>query len=112
MLMSDLPSIVSLSGSVSTRLELHGQAYPDGWRGRIEQVDVQSQRYDNWQLERPADLSIGEDSLELAPLCLLGDAGSVCMNFDWKDEKADGSKQCGLAQNARHLFRWRALKPP
>lgn len=51
------------------QIELRGKASSEGWRGRIEQIDINSQRFAHWQLEAPATLAISEQRVALAPLC-------------------------------------------
>ncbi len=76
----------AVSGKATANVELRrhddGKADYKGWRGRIEKVDIQSEYYDNWQLDSSVALSIDETSLLLNNLCMhSSQQASACVSL-------------------------------
>jgi translocation and assembly module TamB len=75
-------TLQAASNRITANIELEGQADTKGWRGRIEKVDIQSQHYENWQLESPAALSFDKTTLQLNNLCLhSSQQANACMSL-------------------------------
>ncbi len=55
--------------SANATVNLKGKVDAQVWHGMIESADIQSPLYDNWQLKKPAVLTISKDILQSDPLC-------------------------------------------
>ncbi|MFP4611574.1 MAG: translocation/assembly module TamB domain-containing protein, partial [Thiohalophilus sp.] len=71
----------------TARVELRGAASADGWRGRIETLDLQSTEFDNWQLQQPVALKLIKNNLVLAPFCVQSSDASVCGEVQQSGER-------------------------
>lgn len=75
-----------VSKHVSAILKLAGQSSTDGWSGQVEQVEIKSELYDNWQLQSPAKISIAETSFHADTLCLYnGKQARLCADVNAKN---------------------------
>ena len=61
--------VKATSEEVTAQIELRGKLDANGWRGRIERADFQSQRYADWRLKAPTALNIGSKTLVANALC-------------------------------------------
>lgn len=59
----------AISKVATAQIELKGKLDSNGWQGRIERADMQSQRYTDWQLKAPSKLNISTDKLVADALC-------------------------------------------
>jgi translocation and assembly module TamB len=76
----------AVSESATALLELKGKADPHGWRGHLEQAEIKSKRFANWQLANPVPVFISEKSLVIDPLCWHGSQdGSLCASVKRDD---------------------------
>ena len=59
----------AITSKASAIVKLKSNPHAAGWRGQIVQADLNSEYFDNWQLDAAATLSIDEKSLLLDQLC-------------------------------------------
>ncbi len=59
----------AVSDTETALLELQGEQDANGWRVNIERADVQSRRFNDWQLQRPAALTISKAAVHADALC-------------------------------------------
>lgn len=60
----------NIVSEVATALiELKGELDEQGWKGRLEQADVSSSRFDDWQLNAPVMLNISKTAFSADALC-------------------------------------------
>lgn len=64
----------------SLSLDLSGGYQEESWRGRFEQLVVNSSLLGRWQTREPATAVYTSQSLQLAPLCLWQRDSSVCVS--------------------------------
>ena len=76
-----------VSAAATAVIALKGEADAKGWRGHIEQVDIQSQRFSNWKLTTPVALNISENTLMLETLCLNNKDANFCAQLQRKDKQ-------------------------
>lgn len=75
-----------VSKHVSAMLKLAGQPSKDGWSGQVEQVEIKSELYDNWQLQSPTKISFSATALQLDTLCMQNEKqASLCADIKTKD---------------------------
>jgi len=68
---------------LTAQVELRGKAKAAGWRGQIEQITVQSEYFDNWQLDKPVALDLSENAIAADTLCLHNNRqASICGHVD------------------------------
>ncbi len=60
----------SVSETATALIELKGKAHAKGWRGHIEQANIQSKQFNDWQLKAPTAFNINEKTLIVETLCL------------------------------------------
>jgi translocation and assembly module TamB len=71
-------------------LQLRGDASGDGWQGHVQRATFNSRSFGNWQLNRPAALSIEPQRLQLQALCWRNEQqAELCAslqrdNHDWQ----------------------------
>ncbi|MDZ7804773.1 translocation/assembly module TamB domain-containing protein [Thiohalophilus sp.] len=70
--------LVAMDDGNTARVELKGAASAEGWRGRIEAIDLLSTEFDNWHLQQPVALNLIRNNFELAPFCVQSGDASVC----------------------------------
>jgi translocation and assembly module TamB len=71
------------SKQLAAQVELRGKARAAGWQGQIEQITVQSEYFDNWQLDKPVALDLSDSSITADTLCLHNDRqASICGHVD------------------------------
>ncbi len=70
--------LVAIDDGNTARVELKGAASAEGWRGRIEAINLQSTEFDSWHLQQPVALNLIKNNFELAPFCLQASDASVC----------------------------------
>ena len=68
--------------SAQARLDSHSDA--EGWHGRLQQVDILSQR-DHWQLKAPINLDLTEKTIQAEPLCMHSADSEICLNLHRQD---------------------------
>jgi len=73
--------INAASEKLTALIKLQGIRNAQGWRGRIEQLELSSRKFYNWQLKAPAGLDISENDIEAQPICLLSKDSEVCMEL-------------------------------
>ena len=99
----------AVSEHLTAQVELIGQINDQGWQGRIEQADITSQRFADWQLKHPAKLNISETALLIDDLCLLSNQdASLCASL----KRADELWQSDLLSNKFPLKLLSPLLPP
>jgi translocation and assembly module TamB len=59
----------AVAGPASVQLEFEGRPTSKGWQGLITRADIQSQPFNDWQLEAPGFLSVDFDTLSTDTLC-------------------------------------------
>ncbi len=70
---------LAVSNKTTATLKFKGQHYTGGWSGQIEQLDIKSEHFDNWQLKSPAKVKITESSVHTDTICLHnGKQASLC----------------------------------
>ena len=93
-------TLITGAESWASRWRLAGKADSQGWRGQLLQADVESNDFQQWQLEAPTALVVKADQLQLAPLCWLNRDSRLCLNLlqepqGWQASLA--AKQLALA---------------
>ncbi|MDR9435558.1 MAG: translocation/assembly module TamB domain-containing protein [Thiohalophilus sp.] len=83
--------LTAQAGSNSARLELKGEVDAEGWRGRIEAIDLLRPQQDNWHLQRPVALNLIRDKLLVAPFCVQSETARLCGQLqqtgkNWRSE--------------------------
>lgn len=58
-----------VSSQATAQIELSGKPDTTGWHGRIEKANVDSDYFDNWQLDNPVPFSIAENILLSENMC-------------------------------------------
>lgn len=77
----------AVSESLTAQIEFKGEINGKGWQGNIEQADIKSQRFADWQLKHPAKLNISETTLLIEDLCFLSSQdASLCVSLKRADE--------------------------
>lgn len=80
--------VKAISEVLTAQVELRGKLDANGWRGRLEQADIQSQRYNNWQLKIPATLTISQNKLVADTLCWQSNQqASFCTSLQREDNR-------------------------
>lgn len=79
------------AGGNTARVELKGEANAEGWRGRIEAIDLQRPQQDNWHLQRPVALNLIRDRFSVAPFCVQSETARLCGQLqqtgkNWRSE--------------------------
>lgn len=59
----------AVSDTETALLELQGEEDANGWRVNIQRADVQSRRFSDWQLQRPAMVTISKKAVHADALC-------------------------------------------
>lgn len=67
-----------ISGVATAQIKVSGKTGDQGWRGHIDKIDIQSQRFDNWMLNSPAALNINKKTFSLESLCLNSRDAKLC----------------------------------
>jgi translocation and assembly module TamB len=83
---ADHMQLTAVSSLATTDIEIQGEVYANGWRGRITRAEMQSTQLDHWQLTNPVALDISEKNFVADKLC-------------WHSNK-DASLCLALKQNA------------
>lgn len=66
------------AGESTARVELKGEAYAEGWRGRIEAIELLRPKQDNWHLQHPVALNLIRDHFSVAPFCVQSETARLC----------------------------------
>lgn len=73
---------------LTTEIELRGEATNNGWRGHIQQADLQSTAFDSWQLIDPVAIAINSETKTFSAdeLCWSNKkVASLCLSVEEKD---------------------------
>jgi len=62
-------------------IAINGQSDASGWRGRLEQADLATSQFDNWQLQAPASLVVSAKNIQADPLCWLSSNAKICLKL-------------------------------
>ncbi len=82
----------AISDAISAQVKLIGKPVDKGWQGKIEQFDINSQRFADWQLKQPAKLVVSQKSLFTDELCLLSNQqASLCASVNYDGEQWQSS---------------------
>jgi len=82
----------AVSQQLTAKAELRGKASATGWHGQIEQLAVQSDYFDNWQLDKPVTLDLSESTIAVDTLCLHNDRqASICSHLDHQESTWNAS---------------------
>ncbi len=77
-----------VSDVATALIELKGELGEQGWKGRLEQADVRSRRFDDWQLNAPVMLNIGKTIFSADALCWHNNqAAKFCATLQQEDER-------------------------
>ena len=75
-------SLKAESSEANVQIRLRGKADSQGWRGRIEQADINSTRFTNWTLKAPVALNISNASVTMDRLCWQnGEQARLCASL-------------------------------
>ena len=66
------------AGGNTARIELKGETVTEGWRGRIEAIELQRPQQDNWHLQRPVALNLIRDNLSVESFCVQSETARLC----------------------------------
>ncbi len=90
-------------------VKLKGNVKDDSWQGKLLSVDLNSERFSNWHLSRPVELSFNENSFKAEKLCLENEQqGNVCSLF----QQLDKNIQAKLKIDRLPLNLFQAWMPP
>jgi len=67
--------------AISSVIALSGKIDASGWQGRLEQADISTRQFDNWQLQTPVSLAINATKIQADPLCWLGTDAKICLRL-------------------------------
>ena len=99
----------AISKDFTAQVKLIGQIDDKGWQGRIEQADIKSQRFADWQLKHPAKLIVSEQSVLVDELCWQSNQdASLCTSLKRENERW----QSHLATRQLPLMLLSPLLPP
>ncbi len=77
----------AISKDFTAQVELIGEVDDKGWHGRIEQADIKSDRFADWQLKHPVKLSVSDKSLLADELCWQSNQeAKLCASLKHEDE--------------------------
>lgn len=83
---TEYSQIKVVADEATTLIELKGKASPQGWRGQLVKTDIQSQRFNDWHLRAPANISFKKNTVSLEKLCLQNQVSSLCAALQREDE--------------------------
>ena len=78
-----------ISPLLSAQLELKGGIVENHWKGRLEKANIQSAKFNDWQLLNPIDVSLSQQSAHIDELCLHSQQSKVCANLKGEDQLWD-----------------------
>ena len=78
--------IKAISEKLTALAELQSITDAQGWHGRLEKIELDSQQIYHWQLKTPASLDITENTIRTEPICLASNDGEVCIRLHRHDE--------------------------
>ncbi|MCP4984470.1 MAG: hypothetical protein GY935_28700 [Gammaproteobacteria bacterium] len=65
------------------QIAVHGSLDANSWRGRLVQLDIQTQDYFDWTLKKPGALQLSDNSLLADGICLQNShKGEICGHLD------------------------------
>jgi len=77
----------AVADAATALVELKGEASAGGWRGHVQQANIQSPRFGDWQLKAPAALNIGGKTLAADTLCWHnGQEARLCASLQREDQ--------------------------
>ena len=75
-----------VSPSLSAQLELKGGIVENHWKGQLEKADIQSPKFNDWQLLNPVGVRLSQKSANIDDLCLKSQQAKACVNLKGEDE--------------------------
>ncbi|MCF6337394.1 MAG: translocation/assembly module TamB domain-containing protein, partial [Gammaproteobacteria bacterium] len=77
-----------ISEAINAQIKLIGEPMNEGWLGKVEQVEIKSQRFANWHLKQPATFFVSQKSLLSDNLCLLSNQqASLCVSLNHNNKQ-------------------------
>lgn len=78
-------SIINHSGSL--HITTSGGIQNGTWSGIIKKLNLISQPYGNWKLQKSSNLSLSQTQWQLEPTCWLSAKGSLCLDSSYNSQK-------------------------